>query len=218
MRILALETTLEACSVALLHNERISFYFKMCPREQTKYVLPMIYNILKKNKLKIQNLDAIAYSQGPGNFTGVRINVGVAQSLSFAYNIPLIAISTLALLAQGTWRISKVNKIISIIDARVEKIYWAQYYLDENKNWIGENSETLLNIQDAIHKIKDLSYDWIITTTNVNVFSKLKHVLNFFKSNEYLPTAKDMIPLALKNFKMGRILSAYTAKPIYLKN
>lgn len=218
MRILTIETTLEACSVALLNNKKITSDFKLCPRQQTKYILPMISKILKKNKLKLKNLDAIGYSRGPGNFTGVRISVGIAQSLSFANQLPLIAMSTLSILAQGAWRISKINNIISIIDARMEQVYYSQYHLKKDGDWIGSKSGRLLAINDVLIKIKKLSNKWTIVGHDLKIFSQFKDSLNILKHNEYLPTAKDMIPFAIKSLINRNIHFADKAKPIYLKN
>src|SRR5690349_2950365 len=93
--ILALDTSTEACSVALWYEEKIDDLFEIAPQQHTKIILPMVAKLLDNHALTIADCSAIAFAQGPGSFTGLRIATGLAQGFSLAHNIPLIAISTL---------------------------------------------------------------------------------------------------------------------------
>lgn len=112
MKILAIETSTKLCSVSLLCKKHTTTYFQICPCNHNKYVLYMIDKILVVNKLEVKNLNIIAYSTGPGSFTGMRIGMGITQGLALAYNIPIIGISTLATMAQGVWRLHKKKNTI----------------------------------------------------------------------------------------------------------
>ena len=97
--ILIIDTSTEACSVALLHNNTLISEFDVTPRNHTRMVLPMVDSLLKKAQMSVAQLDAIAWARGPGSFTGVRIGTGIMQGLALGANKPVIAISTLAAMA-----------------------------------------------------------------------------------------------------------------------
>ena len=99
--ILAIETSTEACSVALLTDkDQLFSEFALTPRQHTQYLPRMMDSVLVQAGLFKKDLTHIAYASGPGAFTGVRIAASTAQGISIGLNIPLVAISTLAILAQ----------------------------------------------------------------------------------------------------------------------
>ena len=89
MKILAIETATEACSAALDIDDSCIHRFQISPRRHTELILPMIDELLREADIQTKDLDAIAFGQGPGAFTGVRIAVGVIQGLAFAHDTPL---------------------------------------------------------------------------------------------------------------------------------
>lgn len=101
MRILAIDTATEACSVALLSDGAVSAHFEECPREHTQRILPTVKDILTQGNTALTDLDATAFGRGPGSFTGVRIGIGIAQGLALGADLPMIGVSTLATMAQG---------------------------------------------------------------------------------------------------------------------
>ena len=124
--LLHIETATEQCSVALSKDTKL-ISRKSFLGEGFKHatqVHPFIDIVLKEATLHPQELDAIAVSQGPGSFTGLRIGSVTAKGLCFALDIPLIAIPTLQLLAAPHWENSHV---ISLIDARRDEVYTATY-------------------------------------------------------------------------------------------
>src|SRR5512146_2675208 len=99
MNLIAIETSTEACSAALLINGAMSDRYQLAPREHTALLLPMVDELLADAGLERSQLEAVAFGRGPGGFTGVRIATGVAQGIGFALNIPVTPVSTLAALA-----------------------------------------------------------------------------------------------------------------------
>lgn len=83
VKILALDTATERCSVALLVGNTVYSRSEIAPRDHTKKVLPMVDEVLKEAGVTLQELDALAFGRGPGSFTGVRIGIGIAQGLAF---------------------------------------------------------------------------------------------------------------------------------------
>ncbi len=138
MRILAIDTATEACSVALWNDGNINAHFELCPREHTQRILPMVQDILAANSITLTDIDALAFGRGPGSFTGVRIGIGIAQGLALGANLPMTGVSTLATMAQGAWRKSGATRVLAAIDARMGEVYWAEYQRDENGVWHGK--------------------------------------------------------------------------------
>ena len=130
MNILAIDTATESCSAAVIvdgfefHRQQIQ------PTGHSKLLLKMIDDLLVESDQKIDKLDAIAVDNGPGSFTGVRIGLGVAQGLAYGWNLPVVAISSLEILAASV----NAPTIFSAIDARMNQIYCALYQRIEDKD------------------------------------------------------------------------------------
>lgn len=128
MKILALDTATEACSAALWYDgEIVARRFERAPRRQAELILPFCQAVLDEAGLRSVQLDALAFGRGPGAFTGVRIAASVVQGIAFAVDLPVLPVSTLAAMAQGSWRRHRQPRIAVAIDARMGEIYWACY-------------------------------------------------------------------------------------------
>ncbi len=217
MKILAIETATEACSAALDIDDNCIHRFKVSPRRHTELILPMIDDLLREADLQPSDLDAIAFGQGPGAFTGVRIAIGVIQGLAFAHNIPVIPVSTLAALAQQFAK--QHTYVAAAIDARMQEIYWGLY----KKNDLG--------LMERITEEKVCSPTDITSPTEGNWFgvgsgwntyseelqSRFNGNLSGFKGDVF-PRAEDIIELAKPVYLDGKTLSAEKAMPVYLRN
>lgn len=137
MNLLALETATEHCSVALLRvaadgRHDVIARRLHAPRQQTELLLPMIDEVLTEAGIRLDDLDALAYSCGPGAFTGVRIAAAVAQGLALGADLPVVAVSSLQALAQGAYRVHGAQAVLASFDARMQEIYAGAYLLDAN--------------------------------------------------------------------------------------
>lgn len=128
LKILALEASTDACSVALLLGDQVVQDFRIVPRQHNQLLLPMVESLLAQASVKLQDLDLIAYSRGPGAFTGVRIAAGVAQGLAFGAQLPLLAISTLEAMAMAAFcEDETLDNVIVCQDARMQEVYVCAY-------------------------------------------------------------------------------------------
>ena len=127
--ILCIETSGEVCSVALFNNEVcLDFYSEEESFQHAAVLTVLIEKCLKNNQRTVQDLDAIAVSGGPGSYTGLRIGTSVAKGLCYAVEIPLIALSSLAVMANGVKSLYELPKdalICPLIDARRMEVYTA---------------------------------------------------------------------------------------------
>jgi tRNA threonylcarbamoyladenosine biosynthesis protein TsaB len=126
-KILALDTSTQACSVALSINGEVREDFRDIPRQHTQLLLPMVQQILADAGLTLQQLDGIAFGRGPGSFTGLRICTGVVQGLALGAELPVAPISTLAALAWQAREEHQADGVLAALDARMDELYWGAY-------------------------------------------------------------------------------------------
>jgi tRNA threonylcarbamoyladenosine biosynthesis protein TsaB len=218
LKILAIDTSLETCSAALLINNKIYEQYETAPRQQAQLILPMIDDLLSNKKLKLSQLDTLAFGSGPGSFTGVRIAASVIQGLAAGTDLPVVPISTLQAMAQGANREFNAKQVLVCVDARMQEIYWGMYHLTNN------------NLMEAIIPDTLCSPDNIPIPTNSRWFgigngwltygetlkkmcgNKLKQI----KAN-FSPHAKDIALLAKEQFLQGLSVKADQALPVYLR-
>ena len=130
MNILAIETATDACSCALEHSGTVVSRHVVEPRRHTELLLPMIDAVLAEAGVGLDALDAIAFGRGPGSFTGLRIACAVAQGLGFGADCPLIAVSTLQVIAAGMHRSQAMPRVLVALDARMGEVYWGGFEWD----------------------------------------------------------------------------------------
>ncbi|MBE3151560.1 tRNA (adenosine(37)-N6)-threonylcarbamoyltransferase complex dimerization subunit type 1 TsaB [Enterobacter cloacae complex sp. P30BA] len=220
MRILAIDTTTEACSVALWNDGTTFAHFKECPREHTQRILPLVKTILTEGNTSLTDLDALAYGRGPGSFTGVRIGIGIAQGLALGADLPMIGVSTLATMAQGAWRMTGATRVLAAIDARMGEVYWAEYTRDENGVWHGEETEAVLKPEAVTGRLKQLSGEWATVGTGWPAWPEMAKDtgLTLVDGNMLLPAAEDMLPIACQLLAAGKTVAVEHAEPVYLRN
>jgi tRNA threonylcarbamoyladenosine biosynthesis protein TsaB len=123
MKLLALDTSTENCSLALWLDGDVIERQVLAGQRHSDLVLPMLAELLGEAGITLQALDGIAFGEGPGSFTGLRIACGVAQGLAFGADLPVLGISTLLALAAA----APGERVIACLDARIGEIYHAAY-------------------------------------------------------------------------------------------
>ncbi|MFB6421967.1 MAG: tRNA (adenosine(37)-N6)-threonylcarbamoyltransferase complex dimerization subunit type 1 TsaB [Candidatus Malihini olakiniferum] len=219
-QILALDTATEACSVALWNDGQIFSLYEICPRQHSQRLLPMVQLVLAENGISLKDLDALAFGQGPGSFTGVRVGIGVAQGLALGADLPMLGISTLATMAQGTWSRIGATCVLTAINARIGQVYWAEYQRDDNGNWLGDDSEAILTPNQVLERTIALSGEWVKVGTAWEAYP----ILSVHDDIALIPSevislqARDMLPLACYQWHKGNAISVADALPRYLYN
>lgn len=130
MKLLAVDTTSGACSVALYHDGRVCEQFVRAERDHTRRLLPMVESVLAQAESSLTEVDALAVSQGPGSFTGLRIAISCVQGLAFASDKPVVPVSSLAAMAAGAVRVQpdwRGKPVLAALDARMQEVYWGLY-------------------------------------------------------------------------------------------
>ncbi|CAK0759659.1 tRNA threonylcarbamoyladenosine biosynthesis protein TsaB [Gammaproteobacteria bacterium] len=135
MKLLAIETSTDACSCALWLDGKLYERFEVAPRGHGALVLSMVEALFAEGEIRLGGLDGLAFGCGPGAFTGLRIAAGVIQGLAFSAELPVVPVSSLAALAQGVTL--PFNPTPSFLER------------EKMANSVGEAAERVLVIQDA---------------------------------------------------------------------
>jgi len=214
MKILALDTATEVCSVALAIEGAV-IERQVMGRQHAESILPLIDQILEQAQCRPDELDVIAFGRGPGMFTSLRIGAGVVQGIAFAAGIPVVAVSSLAALAQGQFS----DRVLALFDARMEQVYWGCY----TRN--GDGIMTLIGKEQvgAPATVVLPEGDWQPVGSGWDQYeSKLRPVLGDTVSNSAkygcLPSARDVARLGEIGFRQGSAVPASEAQPMYIRD
>lgn len=218
MRVLAIDTVTEMCSVALQIGNDIITREQIAPRSHTELILPMIDAVLSDAGCTLKSLDALAVDRGPGSFTGLRIGIGVAQGLAFGADLPVLPVSSLATLAQSVFALRKIDHVLACIDARMAEIYWGCY--SQHNGLMQEVIPEQVSPASQLHTPENVlcygigtGFDAYITDIGRNS----RVALCGYQGKAY-PLAQYMLPLAQAHWQTGARLSATELVPVYLRN
>ncbi|MFT5520688.1 MAG: tRNA threonylcarbamoyladenosine biosynthesis protein TsaB [Enterobacterales bacterium] len=227
LSILAIETCSETCSVAVSHNDITHQLISTVPRGHADNILPLIDKIMDKAGLQLSDLDVIGFSRGPGAFTGVRIGTAVAQGLSLASKLPLVAVSSLAVLAQTSYRVTGIKHCIPALDARMSEVYLGFYQLNDKGCMVAEqddqvaaaesvNCEKEQQYLEGAHVWQGYGPGWTNYPEQINKrFADWS--VEVPKTLVY-PEAIDLLALAELEYQEGRLLDPAEAIPVYVRD
>jgi len=212
--ILNIETATKNCSVALGHDNRIVDVVEYAGESfsHAEKLHVFINEILQKNKIQPQNLDAVAVSKGPGSYTGLRIGVSAAKGLAYSLNIPLIAVSTLESLAHKIEE--KDAYIIPVIDARRMEVYSAVY--NDKYNLVRKVQADLLEEKPFQFYLDEKKC--VFVGDAVEKTMKIINHNNAVFTNEKYPSAKQLNVLAFQKLQQKTFENIAYFEPFYLKD
>lgn len=213
MKLLALETSTDACSVALWQDGEIIESLETGIKHSS-HILPMVEQLLAQAQLDLGQLQALAYGQGPGSFTGLRIGAGVVQGLGFARDLPVVQVSSLAALAQG----SNSGHIVTAQDARMQQIYWARYLRNAQGLVELQGEEQLLAPQDVTlsqgGQWTGIGSGW--EAYHAVLQARLGSAVTAWQPGR--PLARDIALLAQVAYARGESIAAEDVSPVYLRD
>ena len=214
-KILAIDASSGACSVALSHTGDVITRYIKSERDHTRQVLPMVDEVLTEANISLRELDALAFTAGPGSFTGLRIAFGFIQGLAASVNLPVIAVSSLAAAAMGAIREGFCESdVLVTFDARMGEVYWGQYRLD------GEGAIRCIS-REQLSSPKDVV---AVSAPHLVAYGPGWHYIDLPHGQvaktlvDVTPHAQDILPLALAKWSQGDTLAAEQVEPLYLRN
>ncbi|MCB1754361.1 MAG: tRNA (adenosine(37)-N6)-threonylcarbamoyltransferase complex dimerization subunit type 1 TsaB [Gammaproteobacteria bacterium] len=219
MKLLAIDTATEACSVALLTDDGIHERYQVAPQEHAKLLLPMLDEVLQEAGLQLTDLDGLAWAHGPGSFTGVRIAAATIQGIALACELPVVGVSTLEALAHRAWRETGARQLLAAIDARMDEVYFAGYEMHAE-------GELQMRIEPCVSGPGEVAIPeaggwagvgsgW--TACDGALQARCAPLLDAVDA-DLLPHATDVALLAAVKFANGQGGPAESAIPVYLRD
>ena len=216
MNLLAIDTATESCSVALSVDGTYYHKSTVQPRGHAELVLPFIDEILSDANIQKTSIDGLIVGQGPGAFTGVRIGVAVAQGISLALNLKVIAVSNLTTLAFKIFKENNITdgKIILVAtDARMNEVYWAKYRV--------KNKQLHAITQEQVGKACEINLSEVDFYVGSG-FAAYPELMDFMKKKpmdynvNIYSQALDMLKMSENNFRQNAS-SINDIEPVYLR-
>lgn len=219
LKLLAVDTSTEACSAALSIDGEISQQYQVAPREHTHLILNMIERLLNDAGLSSRDIDVIAFARGPGSFMGVRVAAGVVQGIAFAHSIPVVPVSSLATIASVAMQETGKTQVLAAIDARMGEVYWGAYVQDQAGQIVLQGEECVVAPAQAPIPAQG---EWVAAGTGWGSYAEiLKPALGercIASLDECFPSAEAVARLAVPVYENGGAVTAAQAIPVYLRD
>lgn len=214
MKLLALDSATEACTVALWIDGEV-LERNESGGKHAERILPMVNELLSEAGLSLKQLDGIAFGRGPGSFTGLRIGAGVTQGLAFGADLPVIPISSLAALAQGV----DALRVVAAFDARMRQVYWGTYQRGADGLMTPATPETVV---DPATAPLPAGPGWIVAGSGWDAYKGILEPLTSASGGSGLPgiipQARHVAALALSRLQAGDVVSPELAVPVYIRD
>jgi tRNA threonylcarbamoyladenosine biosynthesis protein TsaB len=210
MKLLAVDTSTERASVALLVHGEIQSATLNSQKTQSQWLLPTIARLLASAEIAVANLDAIVFGCGPGSFTGLRVACSIAKGLAYPYDIGLIPVSTLASIAYMVRKTNLSAEVLAILDARMQEVYWGFFQSGSYKAEarLSSASEVFVPTLESII-LAGVGYEAYTSSFSQRLQGQI------VQSVQIYPHAAAMIELAQKENISA--ISVHEAEPLYLR-
>jgi len=213
VNLLAVETSTELCSVALLRGGELFLEEALAENRHSEMLVPMVRKVLDRARLTAAGMDAFAFGQGPGSFTGIRIACGLVQGMAFAAHRPVVAVPSLLALAQQ----SNESRVVAAVDARMGEAYLAAYARN-GEDWDEVIAPRLVEA-GAAPPLPGRS--WTATGSGFDAHAWLRDAYResvAMRLEGDLPRAGAVARIASRRFARGAGVAAERAAPLYLRD
>ena len=221
-RLLAIETSGEACSVALhLDGETLERH-EPAPMRHAELLLPAIRSLLEEGGVTLNSLDAIAFGRGPGSFTSLRIGIGVVQGLAWGAAIPVIPLSSLATVAQQAWmgakdQFNQETEILVAVDARMKEVFYGSFAVTGDGTIVARSEEAVSAPEKVIMTRTESTFG---AGNGFARYPSLAEIGQALRATwpDIAPRASALIPLARQWLRANEPLPAEAAQPVYVRD
>lgn len=231
MKVLAIDTSQKICSVAVIEDGKtIKEMHTESEKEHSQTLMPMIKELLESLKITLDDINLLACCKGPGSFTGIRVGLATANAFSDAKNIPIVGVNSLEAMAYSAimQKGNENSKIMSILDARNDNVYYAVYKMHNGSISKFKNSEVMnvsntieyVNFREPVYIIGDVSrerIDPLIEAKKDKERAQGKDVCPHEYVENKVILAEAIGLAALEKYKMGRFGFSESIRPLYLR-
>ena len=221
MRLLAIDTSSLACSVALQFGGEVIERHEEQEREHTRLLVPMIRELIREAGLEPADLDAIVLGNGPGSFIGMRIAASVAQGFAHGTGIRIVPVSSLAAVAIEVFDRSEAAEVVVAQDAHMGEVYLGAWRRGEQQlpeSLFAEclHDQTAIATLDEVHADTRFAagfgwqrYPQLLVANEDRVGQR---------SDVLYPRARYLVPLATDALAKGLAIDPQDLVPVYLRN
>ncbi|SFR75253.1 tRNA threonylcarbamoyladenosine biosynthesis protein TsaB [Marinobacter daqiaonensis] len=221
MNLLALDTSTDACSVALLLDGQLSGHCRVEPRGHTRLIMPMVRELLAERGVTMKELDGLAFAAGPGSFTGLRIATGVIQGLAWGLDLPVVPVSSLQAVALELAERQEAREgdgIAVAFDARMDEVYWGCFQLEQGMPVLLESERVCppeaVTLPEGVTR-------WVAGGSGWRYADRMPREVTGRMSQpdpDRVPDARYVARLAMEARARGVGVSASEAQPVYLRD
>jgi tRNA threonylcarbamoyladenosine biosynthesis protein TsaB len=226
LKILALDTATEVCSVALLLRESGAppeLHVRELPPGpgHSAHILPLVQAVLDAGRVALRDLDCVAFGRGPGGFTGVRLAASVTQGLAYGAGLAVIPVSDLLAVAQQALdRVPAAASVLVCNDARMQEVYWTCATRGPDDLAVAALPEQV-GSPDTVQLPAELPGPVVGAGRGFAVWPALPLRLDrqlLEVRSELLPRAREIARLAVPSWLAGQVIAPEQAQPVYLRN
>jgi tRNA threonylcarbamoyladenosine biosynthesis protein TsaB len=218
-KLLAIETSSEACSVALNLDGESRELHEHAPMRHAELLLPAVSRLLDEAGLPIAALDAIAFGRGPGSFTSLRIGIGVVQGLAWAADLPVVPCSSLAAVAQAAIDRAGAGsaRVCVALDARMQEVFTAEFVCGPGGLAEAASAERVC-APSAVGHLTTVPF--VAAGNGFDRFAELKDMADAAVAcyPDLWPHATAIARLALAWLEHHQALPPALAQPVYIRN
>lgn len=212
MKILAIDTSSKICSTAILEDENVIGVNNLDNgKTHSENLMVLIEGLLKRNNLKVSDINMIACSVGPGSFTGIRIGISSIKAISEVLNLKVASVTSLETLAKN---VENAETIVSLIDARNDQVYCGIFDNSYNKkqDYIADDINTVIQI---LKQYKNITFVGDGAILHKELLKENLSNIIFSENNEQC--ASMLGKIGYKKFLENDLCSADTIMPMYLR-
>ena len=220
MKLLAVETSSIACSVALQVDDDVQEQHVVEAKAHTRILIPMIKTLLDDAGLNVADLDALVLGNGPGSFIGMRIGASVVQGLAYAAKLNIVPISSLACIAADVFQNHAGNNVAIAQDARMSQVYFGCFERDDAGLPRAMGTERIHDLTEieALSELADLP--WLAAGAGWEHYPTLAAMQRpklTILQEITLPRAINLLRLAQVSIESGKSIPPEQLQPAYLR-
>jgi tRNA threonylcarbamoyladenosine biosynthesis protein TsaB len=219
VKLLALDTSSLACSVALQVGDAIVDRHEEQAREHTRLLIPMIGEVLRQGSTELTELDAVVLGNGPGSFIGMRIAASVAQGLAYGAGIPIVPVSSMLAVAAEVMAVEGATHVAVCQDAHMNEVYLGLY--SRNDDSVPETvGAERLHGQDVIDELQSNSGAFTSAGFGWQRYPALLEANNDYLvavSSVWQPSARFLLPSGRALLESGAAVEPQDLIPAYLR-
>lgn len=225
MKVLGIESSGLMASVAIVDETTLLAEYSLNNKKNhSQTLMPMIESLTKLSGIDLKTLDLIAFSEGPGSYTGLRIGCATAKGLAHGLDLPIVGVPTLDVLAANV--LDQAVLICAIEHARKEEVYWKLYRSDGQsltsltKSLVSPWSDVIMNIQSNPVIKEDMMITFVGSGALLfenELRANLGQPVQIPQAINHLPVGKQVANLGLICFYGSMLGDYYTVKPNYVR-